>query len=188
MTTLATLNPSPVTVYEAVETASKIATSAVHAAVAANPELSKAQALARIRATARQDVLAIAATTGKGLKAAVNAVHAHAHAAAWDNICATYADNETRAGVARCAAVQSVSTYLSGMTVIFSVRNDGARIMKRADWVAALGYASTLANKRTSAGKPAAGSKDAAAALQVLNAWDARIEAARAAATADATT
>lgn len=176
MTELATVQANAVA-FEAVQTTVKVKAKAVTALVTQSGK-TRSEALASLRVQDGADILALALATNKGMAAAVAARSEHEHATTWRDLVAAYG-LDTAASVARCHAVRSVAACLDGFTMAFSVRADGVQSMKRADWIRALDFAATAANKKNTNGKPASGAKDAAAALAVLQAWDARIEATR---------
>lgn len=166
-------------VFEAVTTAAAPLRADIHAIKATGKSTTEARAIARRNIGA--DVLAVAAITGKGVKAAALAEVAARDAALLAAVQRAAKDTDTQCAMLRAHILDSVAAYLPGMKYVLSIRADGVKMAKRADWMAAIQHATTAANSTNKSGKPAVGSKDAAAALAVLNKWDATMETMRAA-------
>lgn len=166
-------------VFEAVTTAAAPLRADIHAIKATGKSTIEARAIARRNIGA--DVLSVAVITGKGVKAAALAEVANRDVALLAAVRHVAKDTDTQCAMLRARILDSVAAYLPGMKYVLSIRADGVKMAKRADWMAAIEYATTAANATNKAGKPAVGSKDAVAALAVLHKWDATMETMRSA-------
>lgn len=138
---------------------------------------------AKIRAIAALggNALAVAAATGKGIKAAANARNDDDKARLLAQVRAIAPDTATQIDCLRAVVLDQVAPYLPGLVYVCAIRADGVKMAKRADWLRAIEYATEKASAINKTGKPAVGAKSAAGALQVLNQWDSTMETMRSA-------
>ena len=166
-------------VFEAVTTARAPLRADVHALK--EKGYSATEAKTRAIAAIGGNALAIAAATGKGQKAAIKTRNDDDNVKLLAGVRAVAPDVSTQIDCLRAVILDQVAPWLPGLTYVCSIRADGVKMAKRADWMRAIEYAAARASAKNANGKPASGSKDAAAALLVLNQWDARMETMRAA-------
>ena len=166
-------------VFEAVTTARAPMRADVHALK--EKGYSATEAKTRAIAALGGNALAIAAATGKGQKAAIKTRNDDDNAKLLAGVRAVAPDVSTQIDCLRAVVLDQVAPWLPGLTYVCAIRADGVKMARRADWLRAIEYATTRASAKNANGKPASGSKDAAAALLVLNQWDARMETMRAA-------
>lgn len=161
-------------VFEAVTTARAPLRADVHALK--EKGYSAIEAKTRAIAALGGNALAIAAATGRGQKAAIRTRNDQDNEKLLAGVRAIAKDTATQIDCLRAIVLDQVAPWLPGLTYVCAIRADGVRMAKRADWLRAIEYASTRAGAKNENGKPASGSKDAAAALMVLNQWNSTME------------
>lgn len=166
-------------VFEAVTTARAPLRADVHALK--EKGYSATEAKTRAIAAIGGNALAIAAATGKGQKAAIRTRNDQDNEKLLAGVRAIAKDTATQIDCLRAIILDQVAPFLPGLTYVCAIRADGVKMARRADWLRAIEYASEKASATTKAGKPAAGAKAAAGALQVLKQWAVTMEAMRSA-------
>lgn len=164
-------------VFEAVTTARAPMRADIHALK--EKGYSATEAKTRAIAALGGNALAVAAATGKGQKAAIQVTNDDNVAKLLAGVRAIAKDTATQIDCLRAIILDQNAPYLPGLVYVCAIRADGVKMAKRADWLRAIEYATTLAGATTKAGKPASGSKAAAGALLVLTQWNDRMETMR---------